>query len=323
MKILILDDDKICRRVNSEGLRRAGYGTLEAASAKEAFELLEKGEPVVMIVTDMMMPEMSGLDFLARLRSDPGLSKIPIMISTCLEVSSWLEKAKSLGISGYSPKPINANHLRGNVSKILQEEPWPLAEVFNTLTRLDITVEGYFECVDDFIKQLEDLVARVNDSTEISNRDQLIGEFVASCGAAANLGAQRIATVLEREIDAIKKAAPDQKVVVSPTVKRETAMLKLASLILKKENEEAVAARKAGRVLARQSGNQSRWKAELVKKVATVPDAPVVASTDVNMPDGATTSPAPPETASQESTGQPPAPDPVPVAVEAESKPVG
>ncbi|MFZ3246166.1 MAG: response regulator [Candidatus Acidiferrales bacterium] len=322
MKILILDDDKICRRVNSEGLRRAGYDTLEAASAKEAFEFLENGEPIVMILTDMMMPEVSGLDFLARLRSDAGLSKIPVMISTCLEPSLWLEKAQALGISGYSPKPINANHLRGKVGKILQEESWPLAEVFSTLTRLDITAEGYFECVDDFIKQLEDLVARTNGSTEAPNRDQLTGELAAASGAAANLGAQRITTVLEREIENIKKIAPDQKIVISPSVKRETAMLKLASLILKKENEEAIAARKVGRVVARQSGSQSRWKAELVKQVAATADAPAAVSTEANPPTSTATSAAS-EAVPQEPTGQPIVTDQVPAAVEAESKPAG
>lgn len=318
MKILILDDDKICRRVNSEGLRRAGYDTLEAASAKEAFELLENGEPIVMILTDMMMPEVSGLDFLARLRSDAGLSKIPVMISTCLEPSAWLEKAQALGISGYSPKPINANHLRGKVSKILQEEPWPLAEVFSTLTRLDITTEGYFECLDDFIKQLEDLVARTNNSTEALNRDQLTGELAAASGAAANLGAQRITAVLEREIERIKKIAPNQKVAISPSVKRETAMLKLASLILKKENEEAIAARKVGRVVARQSGSQSRWKAELVKQVAATTDAPAAVPAEANVPASTATS-APPQEAAAQAAG----PEQVPTVVEPEPKPAG
>lgn len=150
----------------------------------------------------------------------------------------------------------------------------------------------------------------------------MTGELAAASGAAANLGAQRITTVLEREIENIKKIAPDQKIVISPSVKRETAMLKLASLILKKENEEAIAARKVGRVVARQSGSQSRWKAELVKQVAATADAPAAVSTEANPPTSTATSAAS-EAVPQEPTGQPIVTDQVPAAVEAESKPAG
>lgn len=279
MKILILDDDKICRRVNSESLRRVGYETVEAGSAKEAFDLLEKGEPVIMIVTDIRMPETSGLDFVARLRSDPSLSKIPIIICTALETKAWLEQVELFGISDYSPKPVNANHLRGKIVKILQEEPWPLEETFRSLMRLDISVEDYFGCLDDLIKQLDDVIARSENEAQPMGREELGFELEAIAGAAQNLGAQRISGVLSRETEIVRTLPDGQRVAVSAALKRETGMLKLATLILKRENEESIAARSAGRVIARQAGKDSRWKTALVSKQPK-PDVPSPANSE-------------------------------------------
>lgn len=269
MKILILDDDKICRRVNSESLRRAGYDTIEAGSAKEAFDLLEKGEPIVMIIADIKMPEMSGLDFVGRLRSDPGLAKMPVLICTSMDPTAWLSQMELFGITSYSPKPVNANHLRGKIANILQEEQWPLEEIFRTLMRLDIPVEEYFACLDDLAKQLEDVTARSEDEAHPMTREELGFELEALAGAAQNLGAQRIAAVLTRETEFVRQLPDGQKVVVSATLKRETGMLKLATLILKGEQEESAAARSAGRVASRPAGKEARWKTALIPKPAT------------------------------------------------------
>lgn len=308
MKILILDDDKICRRVNSESLRRVGYDTIEAGSAKEAFELLEKGEPIVMIVTDIRMPETSGLDFVGNLRSDPGLAKIPIVICTSLETKAWLDQVELFGISAYSPKPVNANHLRGKIGKILQEEPWPLEETFRSLMRLDISVEDYFACIDDLIKQLDDLISRLENPSQPVSREDLGFDLEALAGAAQNLGAQRISGVLNRETEIVRGLPDGQKVTVSSAVKRETGMLKLAKLILKKENEESVAARGAGRVQTRQAGKEARWKTALVSK-ETLPDTSVPAASHAELAPDASAPEAPSEPVAAPAAETPSAPD--------------
>ena len=266
LKILILDDDKICRRVNSESLRRVGYDTIEAGSAKEAFELLDKGEPIVMIITDLRMPEMSGLDFVGRLRSDPGLAKMPIIICTSMDPKTWVDQMELFGISAFSPKPVNANHLRGKIGNILHEEPWPLEETSRSLMRLDISVDDYFACLDDLIQQLEALAERSANEAQPMSREDLGFELEALAGAAENLGAQRIAGVLRRETEAIRSLPDGQKAAVSASLKRETGMLQLATLILKKENEESMAARIAGKVPTRQAGKEARWKTAVVSK---------------------------------------------------------
>jgi len=266
VKILLLDDDKICRRMNSESLRRAGYDTIEAASVKEAIDLLEKGEPIVLIITEIRIPEQNGLEFVAFLRSDPGLSRIPIVICTSLETKEWLEQAESFGVSAYSRKPINANHLRGKISQVLREETWPVDEVFRSLMRLDITVEDYFGCLDDLVLQLDAAIAQSEGDAEPADPSALLHQLDALSGAASNLGAQRISGALNYEAEHAKSLADGRKITVTSALKRETEMLKLAILILKKENEESIAARSAGRVLRRQVGREGRWKTAFVSR---------------------------------------------------------
>ena len=283
MKILVVDDDKICRRVNCGTLRRSGYDTVEAGGVKEAFDLIDKGEPIVLIMTDVKMPDTDGLDFVARLRRDPGLSKIPIVICTSLETKEWLEQAEMLGVSAYSPKPVNANHLRGKIGQILQEEPWPLEEIFRSLMRLDISVEDYFGCLNDLIQQLNEVIARSLNDAQPMSRAELKLELDALAGAAENLGAQRICGVLNGEVEAVESLADSQKVAVSSALKRETGMLELATLILKKENEESIAARSAGRVVPRQAGKDARWKTAFVSKQPE-PDTPPASSSEPAIP---------------------------------------
>jgi CheY-like chemotaxis protein len=268
VKILILDDDKICRRVNSESLRRAGYDTIEASSVKEGFELLEQGEPVVLVIADMMMPDTSGLEFLARLRSEPQTAELPVMFCTCVPTREWLTKAQALGISGYCQKPVNANQFRGKVAMALQDEPWPLQEISRSLARLDITAEAYFECLDDLSEQLTEFISQANDSEKPMTASRLVVELSGLRGAAENLGAQRIADSLANEIDVAKQQPEEGKTKLSSAILRETAMLKLASSVLRREQEEMMDARREGRNHIR-SSNLSRWQSNpIVKPVA-------------------------------------------------------
>jgi len=68
MKILIVDDDRISRLLASENLAKEGYEVLEASSAKQAIEQLESSEPIRLLISDIIMPDMNGLELLSYVR---------------------------------------------------------------------------------------------------------------------------------------------------------------------------------------------------------------------------------------------------------------
>jgi CheY-like chemotaxis protein len=79
--ILVVDDDPDFRSALTDILSDEGYPLLQAANGREAFELLVSHRPRLMLV-DLMMPVMSGLEFLQKVRRDQVLKTIPVIVMT-------------------------------------------------------------------------------------------------------------------------------------------------------------------------------------------------------------------------------------------------
>lgn len=90
--ILVVDDFASVRFYHQSLLRSAGFQTATAADGAEALGFLEKG-PVDLIVLDLMMPKMSGGEFIAQVRGHPRYGQIPILIITS---ENERESAKAL-----------------------------------------------------------------------------------------------------------------------------------------------------------------------------------------------------------------------------------
>ncbi len=109
LRILILDDSSLARKVLRETLEKAGFEVLEAQSGLEALNILKELEKkaaqagkkisdyIQCIVSDIEMPGMDGLTFTKKLRQDPKYDDIPIIINTTLSDSADIQKAKQVG----------------------------------------------------------------------------------------------------------------------------------------------------------------------------------------------------------------------------------
>jgi len=114
--VLVVDDDPSIRDLLRIHLGNAGYRVLLAEDAIVGGHMLVK-EPPDLLLLDLDMPYMTGLEFLQALRSDNALPKFPIVFLTAnLE---GRELAASLGAAGYLAKPILLNDLLNEVSKHL------------------------------------------------------------------------------------------------------------------------------------------------------------------------------------------------------------
>lgn len=123
MKILIIDDDVISRELIQKGLKKAGYGTLEAENAETAIKLLQSEEPIGLTITDIMMPEMDGIALQEKskrsLRSETSsFWWFPRMLALVLAkkvsmrglIPSWLHN-RYLELTTYQNNPYNSNIL--------------------------------------------------------------------------------------------------------------------------------------------------------------------------------------------------------------------
>ena len=119
-KILLVEDNPVNRRLAEFLLRSQGYLVREAATAQEAFEILKTERPDL-IVMDIQLPGMDGLEATKKLKEEPATAGIPVLAVTSYAMTGDREKALAVGCAAYLTKPLDkttlvrevATHLRG------------------------------------------------------------------------------------------------------------------------------------------------------------------------------------------------------------------
>jgi two-component system chemotaxis response regulator CheY len=119
MKILIVDDCSTTRKLMSLSLKSKGFDVLLAENGIDAIEKLATNK-VNMIVTDLNMPYMDGLELIKRIRSDYG-KDLPILMVTTEADEDERRKAIEAGADGYLVKPVSAEQMKDNIKKILNK----------------------------------------------------------------------------------------------------------------------------------------------------------------------------------------------------------
>ncbi len=119
--ILIVDDDWSIREALRDLLADAGYQSAHARDGREALKYLHANAgSVSLILLDMMMPEVDGVQFLLRQQEDPVLTRIPVIMMTGNE--RLVRAGQFLGIREYIDKPFDINTLLAMVDRMSLKE---------------------------------------------------------------------------------------------------------------------------------------------------------------------------------------------------------
>lgn len=122
-RILIVDDSATLRASVDYTLSEAGYKVVQASNGKEALELLAsyggKNDKISMIITDINMPLMDGIDFIRKVKETP-FKFIPILVMTTESEESKKLEGKEAGASGWLVKPFKPEQLLKIVSKFVR-----------------------------------------------------------------------------------------------------------------------------------------------------------------------------------------------------------
>jgi two-component system chemotaxis response regulator CheY len=121
MKFLVVDDFSTMRRIVRNLLKELGF--LNVDEAEDGAVALAKltGEPFDFIVTDWNMPNMDGLTLLQKVRADPQLKHLPVLMITAEAKKENIVAAAQAGASGYIVKPFTAGTLNEKLSKIFEK----------------------------------------------------------------------------------------------------------------------------------------------------------------------------------------------------------
>ena len=120
MKIMIVDDCNTTRKLLGHYLRSRGYSVVFAENGLDALEKLAIND-VNLIMTDLNMPYMDGIELIKTLRSDPELSEIPILMVTTENDDIERAKAISSGANGYMIKPVTGDAITENIISIIKQ----------------------------------------------------------------------------------------------------------------------------------------------------------------------------------------------------------
>ncbi len=122
-RVLIVDDNESNRNLLSRRLRLDGHAVVTAESGAATFAILEE-QTFDLILLDLLMPVMNGLEVLARLKAEERWRDIPVIMVSGLQESDAVLKCIEVGAEDYLPKPCNVVLLRARINACLERKRW-------------------------------------------------------------------------------------------------------------------------------------------------------------------------------------------------------
>ena len=118
--IMLVDDSATILLSITNILSKAGYGVQKAANANEGLTKFKGGVKVDLLITDLNMPGMNGIDFIKDVRKLPQYKFMPILFLTTDSQQSKRVEAKAAGASGWLVKPATADELLNTIKLVLR-----------------------------------------------------------------------------------------------------------------------------------------------------------------------------------------------------------
>ncbi len=116
-KVLVVDDSEAIRRSVSFILEQEGYSVVLASDGNEGVAQLSEG-PFDLILTDVNMPNMDGIELIRQVRADEQHAFTPIVVLTTESQDKKMQEGKDAGATGWIVKPFDAEKLLGVVKKL-------------------------------------------------------------------------------------------------------------------------------------------------------------------------------------------------------------
>src|SRR5438876_11156435 len=122
--VIVVEDEESVQKLVAAALRHAGYEVTLAANGREALERVGEALPDL-IVSDVTMPEMDGLELLRHLRADPATGSVPVILLTAKDNLQDVVGGLELGADDYLVKPFRMAELLARVHSKIERPPVP------------------------------------------------------------------------------------------------------------------------------------------------------------------------------------------------------
>jgi len=160
--ILLVDDEEEILDF-LERILKVKYSVLKAESAKEALHILNN-EPVQLIVSDVMMPEMDGFEFCKIIKSNFEYSHIPVILLTAKNTIQAKVEGLELGADAYIEKPFSKEHLLAQIASLLANRNM-MREYFASSPLVHIKSIAHTKADEHFLETLNETIAKNIENT--------------------------------------------------------------------------------------------------------------------------------------------------------------
>lgn len=116
--VLVVDDELDTAEMLVEMMRLSGYQVFKSYSGRQAIQMVTREKPDVVLL-DVMMPDLSGLDVLRFMRGDPRLKKTPVIILSARCMPSDIQSGLDAGADLFLTKPVGCQDLRSAVEEVI------------------------------------------------------------------------------------------------------------------------------------------------------------------------------------------------------------
>ena len=118
--ILVTDDSAMIRRIVGQIIQQLGHKVLLAENGEKGYALAKSAKPDLVIM-DIEMPVMTGIEATTRIKSDPETCHIPVIIFTSLGSEEDIRKAREAGCQGFLNKPVSKEALQESINAALEK----------------------------------------------------------------------------------------------------------------------------------------------------------------------------------------------------------
>lgn len=126
-KIIIAEDSPPNRKILAHLLEKLGFQVISCEHGQEAWDALLKPEnqDAVLVISDIMMPTMDGLELLRQIRQSPVHKELPVVLVTAVSEKDYIVQARELSVNGYILKPVTFQRVTSKLQELFPAKSFP------------------------------------------------------------------------------------------------------------------------------------------------------------------------------------------------------
>jgi CheY-like chemotaxis protein len=208
MSVLIVEDNRVSAKMLELKLKKSGYDVVVVPTGVDALDRLENDGAIELVITDIMMPEMDGLELLKRMKEVNRLKSIPVIMCTSKADEKTVKAAAVEGCVHYFLKPIDIDSLLKKVNSILNNNIPVLRDKYSAMQKLGLDTGSYMQVLNEFTSLVSSTLKKLDTLDDDTTGPVDIANLLEG---ATLVGAERMKAVLEEMHGRLKNGELDSK----------------------------------------------------------------------------------------------------------------